>query len=88
MKVNTILFPSSFFDGKKVDEDLQSEYEAALNTGRWDTVFFNYDKWFNEGELVLSEEISERIYDFYVCSKEDCVKTVSDAKYYYQKALD
>ena len=26
MKVNTILFPSSFFDGKKVDEDLQSEY--------------------------------------------------------------
>ncbi len=26
--------------------------------------------------------------DFYVCSKEDCVKTVSDAKYYYQKALD
>ena len=29
--VNTILFPSSFFDGKKVDEDLQSEYEAVLN---------------------------------------------------------
>lgn len=62
MKVNTILFPSSFFDGKKVDEDLQSEYEAVLNTGLWDTVFFNYDKWFNEGKLVLSEEISERIH--------------------------
>ena len=61
MKVNTILFPSSFFDGKKVDEDLQSEYEAVLNTGLWDTIFFNYDKWFNEGKLVLSEEISTRI---------------------------
>ena len=43
--VNTILFPSRFFDGKKVDEDLQSEYETTLNTGLWDTVFFNYDKW-------------------------------------------
>ncbi len=59
--VNTILFPSSFFDGKKVDEDLQSEYEAALNTGLWDTIFFSYDKWFNEGKLVLSKEIPKRI---------------------------
>ena len=64
MIVKTILFPSSFFDGKKVDEDLQSEYEAVLNTGLWDTVFFNYDKWFNEGKLVLSEEISERIHAY------------------------
>ena len=36
--VNTILFPSSFFDGKKVDEDLQSEYEAVLNTALWNTI--------------------------------------------------
>ena len=61
MIVNTILFPSSFFDGKKVDEDLQSEYEAVLNTGLWNTIFFNYDKWFNEGKLILSEDIPERI---------------------------
>ena len=59
--VNTILFPSSFFDGKKVDEDLQSEYEAALNTGLWNTIFFSYDKWFNEGKLVLSKEIPKKI---------------------------
>jgi hypothetical protein len=63
--VNTILFPSSFFDGKKVDEDLQSEYEAVLNTGLWNTIFFNYDKWFNEGKLVLSEGIPERTYAVY-----------------------
>ena len=31
MKVNTILFPASFFDGKKVDEDIQNEYEVALD---------------------------------------------------------
>ena len=63
--VNTILFPSSFFDGKKVDEDLQSEYEAVLNTGLWNTIFFNYDKWFNAGKLVLSEGIPERTYAVY-----------------------
>lgn len=28
--VNTIVFPSSFFDIHKVDEDLQEEYEAAM----------------------------------------------------------
>ncbi len=61
MEVNTILFPSSFFDGRKVDEDLQSEYEAVLNTGLWNTIFFNYDKWFNEGRLVLSKKPSNRI---------------------------
>ena len=27
MKVNTILFPSSLFDGRKIDEDMQNEYE-------------------------------------------------------------
>jgi len=32
MKVKTILFPSSFFDGRKIDEDIQNEYEAALFT--------------------------------------------------------
>ncbi len=61
MKTNTILFPSSFFDDRKVDEDLQNEYEAVLNTGLWNTLFFSYDKWFNEGRLVLSEKIPNRI---------------------------
>lgn len=53
--VDLILFPSSFFSVKKVDEDLQIEYEAVKNTGLFDTILFGYDKWFNEGNLVLSE---------------------------------
>ncbi len=61
MEIKTILFPSSFFDGKRVDEDLQGEYEAVLNTGLWNVIFFNYSKWFNEGKLVLSEEIPDKI---------------------------
>lgn len=53
--VDLILFPSSFFSTKKVDEDLQSEYDAVSSTGLYDTILFGYDKWFNEDKLVLSE---------------------------------
>ncbi len=53
--VNLVLFPSSFFSEKRVDEDLQSEYDAVISTGLYDTILFGYDKWFNENKLVLSE---------------------------------
>ncbi len=53
--IDLILFPSGFFSIKKVDEDLQSEYEAVIATGLYDTIFFGYDKWVNEGVLVLNE---------------------------------
>ncbi len=51
--VDLILFPSSFFSITKVDEDLQKEYEAVLATGFFDVALFDYDKWFNEDELVV-----------------------------------
>ncbi|MDE6909290.1 MAG: hypothetical protein K2P44_02280 [Lachnospiraceae bacterium] len=40
--VKTIVFPSSFFDTRKVDEDLQAEYDAVLETGLFDVVLFGY----------------------------------------------
>ncbi|MDE7477639.1 MAG: hypothetical protein K2M91_06775 [Lachnospiraceae bacterium] len=46
--VDTILFPSSFFDVRKVDEDLQAEYEAVLNTGLFDVILFGYEQWFHQ----------------------------------------
>ena len=48
----TIVFPSSYFSIHKVDEDLQAEYDAVIDTGLFDVVLFSYDKWFNEGALV------------------------------------
>ena len=60
-----ILFPSSFFSVKKVDEDLQEEYDAVKETGLFDIIIFGYDKWFSEGKLVLSDtpgEMSEAVY--------------------------
>ena len=52
--VDMILFPSSFFDIKKVDEDLQKEYEAVISTGLFQIALFGYDQWFNDGKLVVT----------------------------------
>ena len=52
---NLILFPSSYFSVKRVDEDLQQEFNAVKTTGLFDIVLFGYDKWFNEGKLILNK---------------------------------
>ena len=51
--VNMILFPSSFFNINKVDEDLQTEYDAVVSIGLFEIALFGYDKWFNDGKLVV-----------------------------------
>lgn len=53
--LDIILFPSSYFHSKKVDEDLQSEWDAVEHTGLYKTIIFGYEKWFQEGKLILSE---------------------------------
>ena len=57
--INTLLFTSSYFSVRDVDEDLKAEYDAAKETGLFDIVLFSYDKWFNEGTLVSDRPISE-----------------------------
>lgn len=53
--INTILFPSSFFGIKKVDEDLQAEYDAVVKTGLFDVIIFGYEDWFSKGIITLSK---------------------------------
>lgn len=57
--VDLIVFPSSFFSISKVDEDLQSEYDAVKATGLFDVILFGYDKWFNEDTLVIKNTPQE-----------------------------
>jgi len=59
--VKTIVFPSSFFDIYKVDEDLQEEYNAVMETGLFDVVIFGYEKWFDEGKLILTGAPSRQV---------------------------
>ena len=56
--IDLILFPSSYFSPKTVDEDLRKEYDAATSTCLFDTVLFDYDKWYNESRLALSEQLA------------------------------
>lgn len=41
--VKTILFPSSYFSIRNVDEDLKAEYDAAVDTGLFEIILFSYD---------------------------------------------
>ena len=52
--LNTLLFPSDIFNRKVVDEDMKPEFEAALETGRFELLLFSYNDWFSSGRLVLS----------------------------------
>ena len=63
--VTTLLFPSSFYDLRKVDEDLQKEYDAGLETGLFQVILFGYDEWFNHGILKLSEHPQSEIHAVY-----------------------
>ena len=57
--VDLTLFPSSYFNVSKVDEDLQSEYDAVKATGLFDVILFGYDKWFEEDQLVIKDTPQE-----------------------------
>lgn len=50
----------SYFSPDRPDEDLQAEYEAALATSLFDVALFGYDKWFQEGKLIVRNAPSER----------------------------
>lgn len=39
--VDLILFPSSYFNASKVDEDLQDEYDAVKETGLFDIILLD-----------------------------------------------
>ena len=59
MKIDTLIFPSSYFSINNVDEELKAEYDAAKETGLFNIILFSYDKWFNEDRLALNKTPDE-----------------------------
>lgn len=60
--INAVIFPSSFFNTHKVDEDLEKEYDAAVSTGLFENILlFSYEDWFHNGKLVLTQIPDEMI---------------------------
>lgn len=57
----TILFPSSFLDRRKIDEDMAEEYNAVLQTELFDTIIFGYDEWFNNQTLRITSVPEEKV---------------------------
>ncbi len=51
-----LLFPSDYFDKNHVDADLQEEFQAARQTGLYQIILFDYEKFFHESRLILSEQ--------------------------------
>lgn len=45
MKKMTLLLPGSFMNYREIEEDMREEYLAAIETGLFQTVLFNYDEW-------------------------------------------
>lgn len=90
--VDLVLFPSSYFSIKKVDEDLQSEYEAVKATGLFDIVLFGYDKWITEFPRFFDASVTQEEFDkwmqvFYkyrgdLLTGGICVKEFLDLKFY------
>lgn len=59
MSEAAVVFPSSFFSTKKVDEDMEKEYDAAVKSG-FNTVLFGYSEWFNSGRIKLSRTFEQK----------------------------
>lgn len=58
--VDTIIFPSSFFDKRAVDEDLEKEYEAVKSCNLFSNILiFSYEDWFHNGKLTLNHTPTE-----------------------------
>lgn len=69
----TILFPSSYLNKRKPDEEYEKEYKAAVNNG-FDVVLFDQEKWdrgrvVSINETLVSEDIS--IYRGWMMKPED-----------------
>lgn len=47
------IFPSDYFDGKQVEAEYLSEYQACQSYTQ--TIIFNYEKFFEEDRLILNQ---------------------------------
>lgn len=54
--MRTLLYPSSFSDYRSVEEDMREEYAAALDTGLFQVILFNYDEWLAGDRIRMTKQ--------------------------------
>ncbi len=58
--VDLIIFPNSFFEKRKPDEDFQNEYNSVLSSGLFKIMLFDYYEWFDNNTLKIINPTSEK----------------------------
>lgn len=53
--MRTLLYPGNFSDYRSIEEDMREEYAAALDTGLFQVILFNYDEWLAGDRLRMSK---------------------------------
>ena len=54
--MRTLLYPCSFSDYRSVEEDMREEYAAALDTGLFQVILFNYDEWLAGDRIRMTKQ--------------------------------
>lgn len=63
--MDTILFSSSFFNKRKIHEDLEEEYNAIVKTGKYNVILYDIEKWDWDHKLYLSKKPKRKIMALY-----------------------
>ena len=59
--LNTILFPCEMFSINKVDICFQKEYDAVIENGDFDILFYDYEEFVKDGILHLSKRVEKPV---------------------------
>lgn len=79
----TLLYPSSYTDYRVVEEDMQDEYTAALETGLFQIVLFNYDHWLLGDRLRMTKPAFETdiaVYRGWMLKPEEYIRLYEEVK--------
>ena len=59
--IKTILFPCEMFSINEVDSCFQKEFDAVIENGDFEVVFYDYEEFAKEGTLHLSKRVEEPV---------------------------
>jgi len=58
--IKAILFPCEIFSIREIDSCYQNEYDAVIQNGDFEVVFYDYEEFVREGSLRLSRRFEEK----------------------------
>lgn len=59
--IKVVLFPCGIFSIREVDSCYQNEYDAVIQNGDFEIIFYDYEEFVREGTLRLSRKVEEKV---------------------------